>query len=154
MCKAHAREEGLEIKPSRFGGLGLFAAGEEENGPVFRKGDSIGEYGGRTFLTDKVSTNGSLYVMVLDGKRSIDAAESTSCLIRFANDGTKQGLNNSEFIHYANHAPSLLCDAKGRPVRKKGCIWLEATRKIFPGEEILVGYGDDYWSVEDEESRL
>jgi hypothetical protein len=152
--------DGLVLKPSRFGGLGLFATDRYANAeesivgsglPTFRTGESIAEYGGRLRELSGGSTNEHpeewVYSMDFGDDRFLDGRDSTSSFARFANDGTFEGLNNAEFSHYVVHPSKLVTDESGVfRVRTPDSVWLEASRDIYPGEEILASYGPNYWA--------
>ncbi len=127
-CALHLyQNNGLCIKASGIpgAGLGLFAA------QTFRKGDAIGEYTGEELsldaLTERYGSALAAYTLC-DGTRYIDARNSNSCAVRFANDarGTDKR-NNATFV------PSTFI--------------LEATKTIGNGSEIFVNYGDEYWDA-------
>ena len=100
------------------------------------KGTRIVEYKGRIqpwqAVKDEDGING--YLMYINRKVIINALPSIKSLGRYANDA--QGLvrvkgvrNNAEYV------------SEG-----KRCF-IEATRNIKAGEEILVGYGKEYWAL-------
>ena len=72
------------------------------------------------------------YVFYFNNKYCIDAWKTEKGVAHFANDangivGVEGVKNNSEYV-----------------TEKKRC-YIEATRDIQPGSEVLVGYGGDYW---------
>ena len=72
------------------------------------------------------------YVFYFNKKYCIDARKTKKGVAHFANDANGivrvEGVkNNSEYV-----------------TEKRRC-YIEATRDIRPGSEVLVGYGGDYW---------
>ena len=124
-------ETSLQVKKSRIptAGKGLFTQS------AIPKGARIVEYKGRLVRWKDVkhedATNG--YLMYITREAVIDARPSRS-MGRYANDAgglsRLQGLaNNAEYVSDGNRC------------------FIEATRNINRGEEILVGYGKDYWKL-------
>lgn len=112
-------------------GLGLFA---NRN---FRKGDRIAEYGGKRRLWREVKHedghNG--YLLRLNRTMAIDARPTLHLPGRYANDAAGlvriRGLrNNAEYLIYGDRC------------------FIEATRGIRKGEEILVSYGRAFWALQ------
>jgi SET domain-containing protein len=100
------------------------------------KGTRIVEYKGKLTSWKDVNhrnwTNG--YIFYIDRNRVVDASTYRKALGRFANDGRGlvrvKGLrNNAEY------------KAEGDKV------YIDATRDIPAGAEILVDYGKEYWDV-------
>lgn len=150
LCRRHARALGLELRPSRFGGLGLFAAMprgaefESGDGVVFFAGEPIAEYGGRLTISDH--GDAGIYGMAFGEDYVIDGQDSNSSLARFANDGTFENCNNAEFSHYLKVPSTLIRSEDGeRRASTPDSVWLEAIRDIHDGEEILASYGAEYW---------
>ncbi|HRI79506.1 MAG TPA: hypothetical protein PLR06_08220 [Cyclobacteriaceae bacterium] len=123
----------LFIKKSKLpgAGLGLFTRIQ------FNKGDRIVEYKGRREAWKKVKAQDGYngYLLRLNQRTAINALPYKKALGRFANDaagaGRKNGLrNNSEYLIYGNKC------------------YIEATRTINKGEEILVGYGKAFWNLQ------
>lgn len=125
-------EESVEVKHSQIpkSGKGLFAK------KFIPKGAVIVEYKGEITTWKKVDfdegRNG--YIYYVKKKHVIDASKNTEYLARYANDAKglkrKKGLkNNAAYIE------------KGKKV------FIQAKKDIEPGEEILVGYGKEYWDT-------
>lgn len=118
-------------------GLGLFA------GKEIPKGGVVVEYAGRRrkWRDIKHLDGRNKYLLTLNRTIAIDARPYSSGVGRFVNDavGPKKvhGLrNNAEYVI------------------RGGRVFIEATRRIRKGEEILVGYGRDFWKLaEKSESR-
>jgi uncharacterized protein len=100
------------------------------------KGKRITEYKGRlqrwTDVKDQDGFNG--YLLRVHRSWAINALKSLKTFGRYANDANgisrnKVIRNNAEYITYG-----LRC-------------YLESTRDIKKGEEILVAYGSDYWKL-------
>lgn len=122
----------LQVKKSSIpnAGLGLFAR------TSFRKGQTITEYKGRLQRWKDVKKEDGYngYLLRVHRSWAINALPSKKTFGRYANDAA--GLervvgakNNAEYVVYG-----LRC-------------YIEATRDIQKGEEILVGYGREYWSL-------
>ncbi|MEO9020503.1 MAG: SET domain-containing protein-lysine N-methyltransferase [Ginsengibacter sp.] len=125
-------EKTLCIKRSKIprAGEGLFTK------QFIPKGTLIVEYKGRAkkwkeVLEGKVF-NG--YVYYINRNHVIDAMTFKKALARFANDAkglTKvKGLSNNSIY-----------------VVQKYKVFIRAAKNIYPGEEILVPYGKEYWEV-------
>ena len=102
-----------------------------------RKGTRITEYKGEIVTwkeVEKMADDRNGYVFFFNNKYCIDAWKTKKGVAHYANDamgitrvdGVK---NNSEYV-----------------TEKKRC-YIEATRDIPKGSEILVGYGAEYWQV-------
>ncbi len=126
-------EKILIIKKSNLpqAGKGLFTKKE------ISKGLRIVEYKGRRRKWKDVKHldghNG--YLMYITRNAIIDALPVTKTFGRYANDA--QGLsripglkNNCEYVSEGNRC------------------YIEAKRKIKKGEELLVGYGREFWSLQ------
>lgn len=122
----------LFVKPSTLpgAGFGLFT-----RVPI-NKGTRITEYKGRLVRWAEVrhldGVNG--YLLRVHRSWAIDARHRTHTWGRYANDakGSVRRLgmrNNAEYV-----AEGLRC-------------YLDAIRPITAGEEILVGYGAEYWQL-------
>jgi uncharacterized protein len=122
----------LYVKASSIpnSGRGLFTK------KLIPKGTRIVEYKGKLTSWKEVDhrnwSNG--YIFYIDRKRVVDASTYLKALGRFANDarglGRIKGLrNNAEY------------KAEGDKV------YIDATRDIPAGAEILVDYGKEYWDV-------
>jgi SET domain-containing protein len=123
----------LIIKPSHLpnAGKGLFTLVD------IRKGDRIVEYKGRRRKWKDVKHldghNG--YLLRLSRTTAIDALPTLSALGRYANDAMGltrvPGLrNNAEYLIYGDR------------------VYIEATRTIRKGEEVLVSYGREFWTLQ------
>ncbi|MBX2898424.1 MAG: SET domain-containing protein [Cyclobacteriaceae bacterium] len=111
-------------------GKGLFTT------RTLRKGQQIIEYKGRLCKWKDVKhTDGhNGYLLRVTHRMAIDA-QRTRAKGRYANDAggssRKKGLrNNAEYVSYGTRC------------------FIEATRTIKAGEEILVGYGRAYWALQ------
>jgi len=126
-------EKKLIVKKSTLpgAGKGLFTK-------VFiPKGERIVEYKGEIVTwkeVEKMADDRNGYVFFFNNQYCIDAWKTKKGVAHYANDA--QGIvrvagvkNNSEYV-----------------TEKKRC-YIEATRDIPPGSEILVGYGAEYWQV-------
>lgn len=123
----------LVIRKSRIpgAGKGLFTRTD------IPKGTRITEYKGRLCRwRDIKHTDGTnTYLMRVSRTMAIDAKPLTKTFGRYANDARGQsritGLtNNAEYVSEGNKC------------------FIEARRKINAGEEILVGYGAEFWKLQ------
>ena len=101
-----------------------------------KKGERIVEYKGRLCLWREVKHEDATnhYLMRVSRTHAIDARRTLSALGRYANDAMGisrvPGLrNNAEYISDGNRC------------------FIEATRSIPAGAEILVGYGREFWKI-------
>ena len=125
-------EKQLEVKESTIpgAGKGLFTKN------FIPKGTRIIEYRGKkTTWKDADHREGSnAYLYCIDLKHTIDALTWPKSLARYINDakglGKVKGIsNNCEFVDVGFRA------------------FVDATKDIPAGAEILVGYGKEYWDV-------
>ena len=125
-------EKQLKIKRSQIpgAGKGLFTT------KPIAKGERIVEYKGKLTTWKEVNhrdgTNG--YIFHITRNRVIDAWSYPKAFGRYANDARGlakiKGLkNNADYVVDGGRA------------------YIDATRNIEKGEEILVGYGKEYWDV-------
>lgn len=126
-CWNHLRSiTGLRIKASTIplAGMGLYAERD------FPAGTHIADYTG-DILTLRQASDGGPYCLQLNSRTCIDASRTNSASGRWANDprGSDRGPNSSFVLNTRNRT--------GR---------LQASRMIRKGEEILVSYGQGYWS--------
>lgn len=125
-------EKILRIRQSMLpgAGKGLFTT------RFIPKGTRIVEYKGRVTSWKEVDhregTNG--YIYYIKRNHVIDAGNYTRAKARYANDG--RGLKR---------IPGMLNNAAY--VEDGNKVYIESTRDIAPGEEILVSYGKEYWDV-------
>lgn len=126
-------EKHLVVKKSSLpgAGKGLFTK------VAIKKGTRIVEYKGQIVTwkeVEKMADDRNGYVFYFTSKYCIDAWKTKKSVAHFANDA--MGIvrvpgvcNNSDYV-----------------TEKKRC-YIEASRDILKGSEILVGYGADYWKV-------
>lgn len=128
----------LEVKESNLpnAGMGLFTK------TLIPKGTHIVEYTGRVkpWAAFKDSVDNG-YLFYVNRNHVIDAYPTKKALARYANDArgmvkVKGLTNNSEYV------------TEGLKV------YIKAKRAILPGEEILVGYGKEYWDVMRENAEI
>lgn len=100
------------------------------------KGTRIIEYTGKVTNWENADHQDGLnaYIYFVSDEHVIDAAKRKKSMARYANDarGMKKikGLtNNSEYVEEGNK------------------VYIEATKDIPAGHEILVSYGKEYWDV-------
>ncbi|MEO6316717.1 MAG: SET domain-containing protein-lysine N-methyltransferase [Chitinophagaceae bacterium] len=122
----------LYIKRSKLpgAGKGLFT-----RQPV-KKGTVIIEYKGSLTTWKKIEDSETFngYVFYINRNNVIDAKRRLTALARYANDARGPGkvagiLNNADYI------------TRGKKV------FIQATKDIAAGGEILVSYGKEYWDV-------
>ena len=121
----------LYIKKSSLpgAGKGLFTK------RLIPKGMRITEYKGEIVTLkeiERMSDDRNGYVFYFNKQYCIDAWKTKRGVAHFANDANgimriERVKNNSEYV-----------------TEKRRC-YIEATRNIQPGSEVLVGYGGDYW---------
>jgi SET domain-containing protein len=122
----------LKVKRSTLpsSGKGLFAKKD------IRKGERIVEYRGRITtwrdIGNQKSFNG--YVYYINRSHVIDARRTVKALARYANDA--RGMSHIKGI--SNNSRYVIDNTR---------VFIEATRNIAAGAEILVGYGKEYWDV-------
>ncbi|MEO6134164.1 MAG: SET domain-containing protein [Ginsengibacter sp.] len=125
-------EKQLHIKSSTLPGAGngLFTTTD------IKKGTRIIEYKGKVTTWKEVVNAGTFnaYVYYIKRDHVIDAKNYMKAVARYANDARgltrKKGINNNTTY-----------------VQEEGRVYIEATKNIKAGEEILVAYGRDYWDV-------
>jgi uncharacterized protein len=126
----------LEIKKSKIpgAGKGLFATG------VFKRGDQVIEYTGENITWAECKRRNELldgvgaYYFYVSPRKCVDAQNVLDSLARYANDAA--GLVRIEGIKNNSRFEVI----KGKP-------YIIASRTIKPGDEILVGYGKEYWDA-------
>jgi hypothetical protein len=131
-------EKQLIVKHSSLpgSGMGLYTK------KAIPKGTRIVEYKGRITTWKEVmhdSDNG--YIFTVNNNHVIDALPQTKALARYANDArglvrVKGITNNSIYVEDGLK------------------VYIESTKDIPAGGEILVGYGKDYWDVVRENIRV
>lgn len=124
-------EKQLEVKKSTIPGAGngLFT------GECIPKGTRIIEYTGRIRTwKDAQNDDGNYYILYVTDKHTIDAGRRKKSLARYINDA--KGLQKIKGIN--NNAQFSRDGLR---------IFVEATKDIPAGAEILVGYGKEYWQV-------
>ncbi|MBS1597358.1 MAG: SET domain-containing protein [Bacteroidetes bacterium] len=125
-------EKNLIIKRSRIGGAGkgLFTK------KFIPKGTRIVEYKGAANtwknVDDKNGRNG--YIFYINRNLVIDALRYKKALGRYANDA--RGLTKNKSL--VNNCVYVV---------EHGKVFIESTRDIPAGAEILVDYGKDYWKA-------
>jgi len=131
------KQKELCVKRSKLpgAGKGLFTQ------TFIPKGTKIVEYKGRihTWKELKEADNNG-YLFYVNRNHVIDALPYQKAFARFANDAKgavrqKGVTNNSQYI------------TEGLKV------YISSLRDIQPGEEILVGYGKEYWDIMRENQR-
>ena len=126
-CWRHMRQVlGVKIGKSTIpgAGRGLFTARD------FKKGEKIALYTGDVIEGDVDDANESAYIFASKNNINIDAARRNTATGRMINAprGTNRG-TNVEF--------------KINP--RTAEVTIKATRNLRKGEEVLVGYGPQYW---------
>ena len=100
-------------------GLGLFACKE------IKKGDRIIEYIGKMLTAAQANEKGGQYLFEISTRRTID------------------GTTRKNTARYINHscAPNTESEVEGSQV------FIDAIKKILPGEEITYDYGKEFWKT-------
>ena len=136
-CRDHMRLlQRLAIAKSTIPGAGegLFLA---KGASPLRRGERIVLYSGDWARLLPDSDDGGPYFLQITRGLAIDAARTNSALGRWAND--PRG-GTDAFGKRRRPNAQLVADRRG----KQGA--LRASRKINPGDEILVSYGRSYWT--------
>jgi hypothetical protein len=123
------KKTGLQIKRSRIpgSGKGLFTK-------IFiPAGTNIVEYTGKIISWKEVTADNA-YIFYVNRNHVIDARPYKTALARYANDARgiyrlKGKRNNADYVEEGLS------------------VFIQATRDIEKGEEILVGYGKEYWDA-------
>ena len=133
-------EKYLVIKRSKIpgAGKGLFTK------QFIAKGERIVQYKGKTttwknVLADVAAFNG--YVYYIKRNLVIDAKNYKTTFGRYANDA-----NGISRIKKLNNNCKYVIDGKK--------VFIEATKDIYAGSEILVAYGKEYWDAVRYNKRL
>jgi uncharacterized protein len=115
-------------------GSTLFGAGNGLFTKIFiPKGTRIAEYKGRIILWKEVDADNP-YIYYVKRKHVIDARPYKKAFARYANDA--KGLNSAK--HIRNNAKYVEDGLR---------VYIESVKDILAGEEILVGYGKEYWDA-------
>ena len=114
---ARRRPEGVRVGRSSAG-LGLFATGP------YKKGERIIEYFGRTLSKDEEYSSRSKYLFEVNSRKTID------------------GTTRENIARYINHSCTPNCE----PEIERGRIFIDAIKKIKPGEELVYDYGEEYFN--------
>ena len=140
-CPSHLTSvKHLKIKPSTLegAGKGLFAwdkTKENTNNPVFNPRDNIIDYHGKEKTIDEINEqygedNTAPYAVEYKQNQAIDSA-------------SKRGVAS-----LANHKPRRYINAELVPkkdnTRRIVGVQIQATKRIFHGDEIFVNYGRTY----------
>jgi hypothetical protein len=138
LCAAHLKDQrGVEIRraTNTEAGLGLFAT------KLFAVGDQIVPYTGDVItLAQLQQRKHSRYVWKLSNALYLDAARTNTDVGRMANTSEPGQANNADFFKDTQATTSFL--AWGEHKQNDGYeVWLKATKKIDPDQEILVPYG-------------
>lgn len=118
------RTKTFRIARSRTG-LGLFAT------QAIRKGRTIVEYNGRRIPTAQAGP--------------LESERRNSYLFEINKQWTIDGSSRKNLARYVNHS----CKPNAEAVLRRATRRLEyvAARRIEPGEEITVDYGEDYYRI-------
>lgn len=145
-CETHGKQRyGLSVRRSRIPNAGLGCFAERE----FQLGECLGVYGGEPlYLDDYLERYGPLgydqseYCMQV-GDYFIDAREPRSCILRYVNSCSSNVRHFAPTFHFN---ATFVLDANANPFQLQHPR-LFSTRRILVGEEILVFYGDQFWSA-------
>jgi hypothetical protein len=138
LCQLHSLTiDNLYIDKSGIesAGFGLFA------GPFgFKRGDQIGEYSleeirVKLSAIDRRSRKPDYSYIFCDrdNVECWDALDYRSTIVRYANDARNSKFKNNAYF-----------DEKKRDGKTR--VYLVASKRIEPLEEILISYGEDYWA--------
>ena len=126
------QEKNLVIKKSTLpgAGKGLFTK------KTIPKGTRIVEYKGKVTTWKEVDHLDGLnaYIFYINRNHVIDGSKHKKAFARFANDakGSRKGsglINNCKYVVDGSK------------------VFLESKKEILPDEEILAGYGKEYWDT-------
>ena len=133
MCPQHARQIlGVEVGQSTIvgAGLGLFVT------RAFPRGHVLCEYKGRVVSRETWAVHPSAYGVRLYNGNTIDAVRSCDGFGRYANAGATKRLQNGHLV-------------SGRQLdQRRGSgkqIYLQLTKAVREGDEVLISYGDSYF---------
>jgi uncharacterized protein len=125
-------EKNLVVKKSTIpgAGKGLFTK------KVIPKGARIVEYKGKITTWKEVDHDNGLnaYIFYINRNHVIDGSRHKKSLGRFANDA--KGSQNPNGL--SNNCKYVVDGLR---------VFLESKKEILPNEEILAGYGKEYWDV-------
>jgi len=135
---AHLHPLMLYVKKSKIpkSGKGLFTDA------IIKRGEIVCEYEGEKLTWKECEARNATmpgkqkgaYYFFINNKNCVDAAAAIDTFGRYANDAAGpsriSGIRNNSRYEVI----------KGKP-------YIVASRTIRPGEEILVGYGKDYWET-------
>ncbi len=121
----------LTVKPSQIPGSGMGLYTDDS----IAEGELIAEYTGEITSWEKVKNDWkNTYIYFVNEDHVIDAKDNPEVYARYANDA--EGLTNVK--HLFNNCE--FTNIEGR-------IYIKALKNISAGEEILIGYGQDYWET-------
>ncbi len=130
--KWHLLEKNLVVKKSTIpgAGKGLFTK------KVIPKGARIVEYKGKITTWKEVDHDNGLnaYIFYINRNHVIDGSKHKKALGRFANDA--KGSKNPNGL--SNNCKYVVDGLR---------VFLESKKEILANEEILAGYGKEYWEV-------
>ena len=120
---------GVEVKTSSIlgAGMGLFATRE------FKKGSTVTRYSGEISESQPVGD----YVLQINGHTYLDASKCTTYPGRYVNAASGGRVVNVRY----SRTRCVYRTPRGVPY-----VSIFATRRILPGDEILISYGPGYWS--------
>jgi SET domain-containing protein len=132
--------DGVEIRPAGAKGLGAFATRDLPAGAY------LGQYTGRVTTFDEAmaaerrgETSGAYFACVEDGpfgeRLVVDAEDASSGWPRFINHSKRRA--NCQNIEARRPLPG---------VRVPVGLFVQTLRPVSAGEELLVDYGDWYWT--------
>lgn len=127
-----ALQDHIVVKKSNLpgAGKGLFAR------HFIPKGTPIAEYTGKikTWKDVKEESGNNVYLYYMNRNHVIDARNHKKSKARYANDA--RGLKRIK--GFSNNAAYT---------ERGSRVFIESTKDIAPGEEILVNYGKEYWEA-------
>ena len=130
LCNQHCRALlGLKVRTSTIAnaGLGLFTT------RAFDRGDLLCQYKGRVMTSAEFKASPSAYGVRL-WRGVLDARRSSDGFARYANAAARVREVNAH----------LIADSKLRKGGSGSVIWLQATKPIPAGTEVLIRYGANY----------
>jgi hypothetical protein len=159
-CGAHLKMHHVAIRPSTIlfedksykgksvykrAGMGLYAQKNRkaESEPVFDKGDKITPYGGEVITQAEADRREAAgkggYMVHVNKKFVLDAPSNCDAPGRYANDGVFKQKKDKANARISLYTPSKKSGKRPRAT-------LVADKPIKNKDEILLDYGEKYWS--------
>lgn len=162
-CWQHSKQMyNVRVKDSRIAGKGLFVETpsrlqHDVRGPVFKKNDFICPYNGKRIKHNKLNRiypGDCVAPYAWCGTRDCEDAASKRGIGSLANGEGPRRNRIQTNARLTQFSPKLSGKYFGSgPAPRNKQVWLQATRDIYNGEEIIIEYGDDYWHTHETQYR-